>query len=86
AVADTGIGISAADQERIFLPFQQADPTVSRKFEGTGLGLWISKSLIELHDGTLTIDSEVGAGTTVTARLPANRVIRGADSVTNAAE
>jgi len=84
-VADTGIGISAADQERIFLPFQQADPTVSRKFEGTGLGLWISKALIELHEGSLTIDSAVGTGTTVTARLPASRVIR-TGSITNAAE
>jgi PAS domain S-box-containing protein len=85
-VADTGIGISAADQERIFLPFQQADPTVSRKFEGTGLGLWISKALVELHEGSLSIDSQVGVGTTVTARLPASRVIQDAGSVTNAAE
>jgi len=84
-VADTGIGISAADQERIFLPFQQADPTVSRKFEGTGLGLWISKALVELHEGSLAIDSEEGVGTTVTARLPASRVIR-TGSITNAAE
>ena len=85
-VADTGIGISAADQERIFLPFQQADPTVSRKFEGTGLGLWISKALTELHEGSLAIISEVGVGTTVTARLPATRVIQPAGTVTNAAE
>jgi PAS domain S-box-containing protein len=85
AVADTGIGISPADQARIFLPFQQADPTVSRRFEGTGLGLWISKALIELHDGGLTIESEVGIGTTVTARLPAARVV-GSGSITNAAE
>jgi PAS domain S-box-containing protein len=77
AVADTGIGISAADQERIFMPFQQADPTVSRRVEGTGLGLWISKALIELHDGSIAIESTVGSGTTVTARLPANRVLGG---------
>jgi signal transduction histidine kinase len=85
AVADTGIGISAADQERIFMPFQQADPTVSRRVEGTGLGLWISKALVELHDGSIAIESEVGAGTTVTARLPANRVL-GAKRVTDAAD
>ncbi len=84
-VADTGIGISAADQERIFTPFQQADPTVSRRFEGTGLGLWISKALVELHDGTLGIESEVGVGTTVTARLPAIRVL-GGRRVTDAAD
>ena len=75
SVADTGIGISRTDQERIFMPFQQADPTISRKFEGTGLGLWISKALIELHEGTLSIDSEVGVGTTVTVRLPGMRVL-----------
>ena len=85
AVADTGIGISAADQERIFMPFQQADPTVSRRVEGTGLGLWISKALIELHDGSIAIESVVGAGTTVTARLPANRVL-GRGRVTDAAD
>ena len=85
AVSDTGIGISAADQERIFMPFQQADPTVSRRVEGTGLGLWISKALVELHDGSIAIESEVGAGTTVTARLPANRVL-GAKRVTDAAD
>jgi PAS domain S-box-containing protein len=74
-IKDTGIGISNADQERIFMPFQQADPTISRKFEGTGLGLWISKALIELHDGSLSIDSKIGEGTTVIARLPAMRVL-----------
>ncbi len=86
SVADTGIGISQSDQERIFLPFQQADPTVSRKFEGTGLGLWISKALIELHDGALAIDSEVGVGTTVRARLPSTRIIERGSGITNAAD
>ena len=85
AVADTGIGISSSDQERIFLPFQQADPTVSRRFEGTGLGLWISKALVELHDGTLGIESEVGQGTTVTVRLPPIRVLA-PNRVTDAAD
>jgi PAS domain S-box-containing protein len=84
-VKDTGIGISRSDQERIFMPFQQADPTISRKFEGTGLGLWISKALIELHDGTLAIDSKIGEGTTVTARLPAMRVLTN-ESFINAAD
>jgi signal transduction histidine kinase len=84
-VKDTGIGISRADQERIFMPFQQADPTISRKFEGTGLGLWISKALIELHDGSLSIESKVGEGTTVTARLPAMRVL-GSEGFINAAD
>lgn len=75
AIADTGIGISASARGRIFAPFQQADPTVSRRFEGTGLGLWISKALIELHGGMIEIESEENVGTTVTARLPAVRVL-----------
>jgi PAS domain S-box-containing protein len=84
-VADTGIGISAADQERIFLPFQQADPTVSRRVEGTGLGLWISKALVELHDGAVSVKSELGLGTTVTIRLPSIRLL-GPNRVTDAAD
>jgi PAS domain S-box-containing protein len=83
AIADTGIGISATARERIFTPFQQADPTVSRRFEGTGLGLWISKALVELHGGQIEIESEENVGTTVTARLPAARVL---GNVANAAD
>ncbi len=83
AVADTGIGISNETRLRIFAPFQQADPTVSRRFEGTGLGLWICKALVEMHGGTIEIESEENVGTTVTARLPAARVVAG---VSNAAD
>jgi PAS domain S-box-containing protein len=83
AIADTGIGISASARGRIFAPFQQADPTVSRRFEGTGLGLWISKALVELHGGMIEIESEENIGTTVTARLPGVRVI---GNVANAAD
>ncbi len=71
-VADTGIGIGKDDLERITIPFVQ----VGEKsiVEGTGLGLSITKSLVELHDGTLEIVSEPGCGTTVTITIPKNRV------------
>jgi len=70
-VADTGIGIAAADLKRIFEPFQQADNSLGRAHEGTGLGLTIAKSLVELNGGTLLAASAVGVGTTITVRLPA---------------
>ncbi len=70
-VVDTGIGIAAGDLKRIFEPFQQAESTVSRAHEGTGLGLVIAKSLVELSGGSLAVESKVGIGTTVRIRLPA---------------
>jgi len=83
AVGDTGIGISAEARLRIFAPFQQADPTLSRRFEGTGLGLWICKALVEMHGGTIEVESEEQVGTTVTTRWPARRVMA---NVSNAAD
>ncbi len=76
AVADTGIGIAADDIETVLQPFGQVESSMNRRHMGTGLGLPLTRSLVELHGGTLTIDSEVGAGTTVTVRLPACRLIR----------
>ena len=73
AVSDTGIGMSAEDVARVGEPFLQIDGRLARKFEGTGLGLVISKRLIELHSGTLNIESELGRGTTMTISLPASR-------------
>ena len=61
-VADTGIGISPEQQERIFTPFEQAESTTSRKYGGTGLGLAISKRIIELMGGEIRIESELGKG------------------------
>jgi len=72
-VCDTGIGMSADDIARVGEPFLQVDGRLSRKFEGTGLGLVIAKRLIEMHGGTLTIESVLGAGTTMTISLPAAR-------------
>ena len=76
AVADTGIGIAAHDIPRALERFGQIDSAMGRKHTGTGLGLPLAKELTELHGGTLIIESEVGAGTTVTVTFPPVRVIR----------
>ncbi|MEQ9642640.1 MAG: ATP-binding protein [Alphaproteobacteria bacterium] len=78
-VADTGIGMTPEDVERAMRPFEQIDASLDRRFEGTGLGLPIVKSLIELHDGRLEIDSEVGVGTRVSLHFPAERLTAGDD-------
>ncbi len=69
-VSDTGIGISSEDISRLAQPFEQIDSQHSRQHEGTGLGLALSKSLVELHGGNFNISSVVGEGTTVTFTLP----------------
>jgi PAS domain S-box-containing protein len=74
SVSDTGIGMSAADQEIALSPFGQVDSSLARRYEGTGLGLPLSKALVELHGGRLAIDSAPGEGTTVHVVLPASRV------------
>jgi signal transduction histidine kinase len=75
SVTDSGIGIANEDLATVFEPFRQVDSSLSRRFEGTGLGLPLVKKMIELHDGMMTIDSKLGAGTTVTLIFPAERVI-----------
>jgi len=74
-VSDTGIGMSAEEVVRALKPFEQIDGTLARRYEGTGLGLPITKSLVELHGGRFDIDSIPGQGTTVRVRFPASRVI-----------
>ena len=74
-VADTGIGIAPEDIPKALITFRQIDSSLTRKNEGTGLGLPLTKALAELHGGSLDIQSEVGAGTTVTIRLPAERIV-----------
>ncbi|MGH2499393.1 MAG: GAF domain-containing protein [Candidatus Limnocylindria bacterium] len=73
AVRDTGIGIAAADQERIFEEFRQAGRDPERSREGTGLGLTLSKRIIELHGGRIWVESAPGAGSTFTFALPVRR-------------
>ena len=71
-VADTGIGIRADDQKRIFREFEQVDGTHSRKYEGTGLGLSLTRRLVELQGGSIRLESEFGRGSRFIVRLPAN--------------
>jgi signal transduction histidine kinase len=73
AVSDTGIGMAQADIPRALMPFGQVDSALSRKYSGTGLGLPLTKRLVELHGGTLTITSAIDAGTTVMLRFPKYR-------------
>ncbi|HEY8807659.1 MAG TPA: GAF domain-containing protein, partial [Candidatus Limnocylindria bacterium] len=70
AVHDTGIGIAPEDQQRIFEEFQQATHQGERSREGTGLGLTLSKRMVELHGGTISVESEPGKGSTFTVALP----------------
>ncbi len=75
-VRDTGIGMRAEDIPRALEPFSQVDNALSRRFEGTGLGLPLSKKLVELHGGKLAIESTIDRGTTVIVTLPATRTLR----------
>jgi len=70
SVRDTGPGISAADQARLFQEFQQADNAITRKKGGTGLGLAISKRIIEMHGGKIWVESQLGQGSTFAFTLP----------------
>ncbi|MFZ0694335.1 MAG: PAS domain S-box protein, partial [Alphaproteobacteria bacterium] len=79
AVTDTGIGMAPHDIRRALEPFGQVDSHLVRNHEGTGLGLPLVKSLIELHGGHLELTSHVGTGTTVSISFPADRLISVAD-------
>ena len=85
AVTDTGIGIAAEDLSRLARPFEQVEGQHSKTTQGTGLGLALTKSLIELHGGTLTIDSVPGRGTTVGFDLPIRKPAVAAEAAARAA-
>jgi signal transduction histidine kinase len=75
-VSDTGIGIPPEKLSLALEPFGQVESCLNRQYAGTGLGLPLTKRLVELHGGTLAIDSEPGKGTTVTAQFPKERTSR----------
>ena len=72
SVSDTGIGIAAEDQPKIFEEFRQVGSDYAHKSEGTGLGLTLAKKFVELHGGKIWVESEVGKGSTFTFTLPIN--------------
>ncbi|MCC7045180.1 MAG: PAS domain S-box protein [Alphaproteobacteria bacterium] len=76
-VVDTGAGIEPDRIAKVFEPFQHQDAVRARKGQGAGLGLWLSRSLVELHGGTLVLESRLGEGTAATVTLPANRIVAG---------
>ena len=71
SISDTGIGIKPGDQDRIFYPFEQVDGSTSRRYEGTGLGLPLTRKLVELHNGRIWVESEgEGKGSTFIFLIP----------------
>ncbi len=75
-VADTGIGMKPDDLSKAMEPFAQVDSSLSRKYEGTGLGLPLTKALVEAHGGQLLLSSSFGVGTTALVRMPSHRIGR----------
>ena len=74
SVRDTGIGIAKGDLVRVLQPFVQADNELSRRHEGTGLGLTLVNSMIAMHGGRFHLESEVGSGTIAILNFPPERV------------
>jgi signal transduction histidine kinase len=74
-IADTGIGIAPDDIPKALARFEQVDARLDRRFDGTGLGLPLSKSFVELHGGVLDLESEVGVGTRVKVHFPPERML-----------
>ena len=85
-VADTGVGIPASDMARLFERFHRGSRTQARSHEGSGIGLALVKELVALHGGAIEAESEPGAGTTFTVRMPLGRAHLSPASVVPAAE
>jgi signal transduction histidine kinase len=77
SIADTGIGVSAEDQLKLFRPFAQLEPSLTKKYEGTGLGLVLSKNLVELHGGRIWLESQEGKGSTFSFTVPVKSIVGG---------
>jgi len=75
SVIDTGIGIAPTDIDRLQTPFSQVDGRLARRYEGIGLGITMTRRLIELHGGALSIQSQTGEGTCITLNFPAYRTV-----------
>jgi signal transduction histidine kinase len=69
-VVDQGIGIATEDRPKLFTRFGRIENQATMHTSGTGLGLWLSREIARMHDGDLTLDSEVGEGSTFTLEIP----------------
>ena len=83
-ISDTGIGIPADKIKMAMEPFSQVEAGANRQYQGTGLGLPLAKRLVELHGGTLSLESEVSRGTVVSILLPPDRILNGPDLLLSA--
>jgi signal transduction histidine kinase len=77
-VRDSGIGVRPEDMPRVFQPFSQVDSSLTRRFPGSGLGLYLSRALAEAQGATLTLESGPGEGATAILRFPPERLMRAA--------
>jgi protein-histidine pros-kinase len=77
SVTDRGIGIAREDQDKLFIEFHQLDSSAARRYEGTGLGLALTRKLVEMQGGRIAVVSEEGRGSTFTVELPAGAEVRG---------
>lgn len=80
-VTDTGIGIAEEDVPKVMSQFVQVDSDLNRRYPGTGLGLPLTKALVELHGGTFELQSKLGVGTTATVHFPAERMVQSPKAV-----
>ena len=76
-ISDNGMGIKKADIKKVMTEFGQINNSLAKPKEGTGLGLPLSKGLMEMHGGTLSLESKIKVGTVATLRFPAHRVGKG---------
>jgi signal transduction histidine kinase len=75
-VWDTGIGIAPEDMARLFQPFTQLDSRLARQHEGSGLGLALAARMVEMHGGSITVESTVGSGTSFFVHVPVGKPVR----------